>query len=123
MKTALIVLSILVTVHAISLFKKKEKEDYCKDSDPKYCKEKVPKGFCESQFHTKNQIKEKCMKSCGMCCGDKDPEECKKKKETVEDFCNSSFMSKKELMEKCGDTCGLCGEKEDDYSRPAHPWV
>ncbi|KAK6022483.1 hypothetical protein OSTOST_11817 [Ostertagia ostertagi] len=84
---------------------------------------KVPKGFCTSSFHTKQQIKEKCMKSCEMCCGDRDPDECKKKKETVEDFCNSSFMSKKELKAMCGATCGLCSEAQDDYSQPARPWV
>ncbi|KAK6024620.1 shTK domain protein [Ostertagia ostertagi] len=109
MKTILFVLGVVVTIHAFNLFKKKEKEDYCKDSDPKYCAAKVPKGFCESQFHTKQEIKNKCMKSCGLCCGDRDPDECKKKKETVAGFCQSS---EKELKATCGATCGLCAEPE-----------
>ncbi|KAK6035376.1 hypothetical protein COOONC_23792 [Cooperia oncophora] len=77
MKTAIVVLVILVVVHA-ALFGKKKEEDSCKDNEPEYCKEKVPKGFCESQFHTLEQKKAKCMKSCKMCCDEADPK-CKPK--------------------------------------------
>ncbi|PIO63769.1 hypothetical protein TELCIR_14623 [Teladorsagia circumcincta] len=92
---------------------------------PRLCG-KVPKGFCESAFHTKQQIKDKCMKSCELCCGDRDPEECKQKKETVEGFCKSSLMSEKELKATCGATCGLCTEPKDDYAIPVserQPWI
>ncbi|KAK6038703.1 shTK domain protein [Cooperia oncophora] len=128
MRTALVVLATLVIVHA-SLFGKK-KEDYCKDNEPEFCKEKVPKGFCTSQFHTPEQIKAKCMKSCELCCGDRDPEECQKKKAEIEDFCESKFIEEKKLKAMCGATCNLCNEKPkgpyDDYAIPVserQPWV
>ncbi|KAK6059939.1 hypothetical protein COOONC_02409 [Cooperia oncophora] len=73
MKTAVAVPVSLVVVHA-TLFSKIKEEDPCKDNEPEHCKEKVPKEYCESQFHTWEQKKAKCMKSCKMCCDEADPE-------------------------------------------------
>ncbi|KAK5976190.1 ShTK domain protein [Trichostrongylus colubriformis] len=103
-------------------FGKGKKEDYCKDSAPDFCAKKVQKGFCTSQFHTKDEIKAKCMKSCHMCCGDRDEKMCKEKKDKIQNFCNSSFIEPTELKAMCGKTCNLCNDepysKYHEYSRP-----
>ncbi|VDP52991.1 unnamed protein product [Heligmosomoides polygyrus] len=121
MRTLLAILALLVTVSAFNLFGKDKKPvDYCQDKDPEYCAKKVPTGFCESSFHTKAEIKEKCMKSCKLCCGDKDPEKCKELVKQ-EDYCTSSFKTRAEIKEECGESCGLCKEVDDPYGVPVDP--
>ncbi|EYC36922.1 hypothetical protein Y032_0843g2642 [Ancylostoma ceylanicum] len=115
MRTAFGILIALAFVNASwNLFKKTSTTpnpaEYCKDKNETYCAIKVPKGFCESAFHTKDEIKERCAKSCNLCCGDKDPEKCKELK--AKGFCESAFHTKTEVKERCGITCGLCDKEE-----------
>ncbi|RCN39384.1 shTK domain protein [Ancylostoma caninum] len=115
MRTVIGIFIALAFVNAWDFFGKKtttpNPAEYCKDKNETYCNIKVPKGFCESAFHTKEEIKDRCAKSCKLCCGDMYPEKCKELKK--KGFCESAFHTKVEIKERCGDTCGLCNTEED----------
>ncbi|KAL6727418.1 hypothetical protein Aduo_009297 [Ancylostoma duodenale] len=116
MRAAFGILIALVFVNAVNswrLFKRRTTPNpamYCKDKDETFCNVEVPKGFCSSANHTKAEIKDRCKKSCDLCCFDLYPEQCKYYDKLG--FCSFALdrYPVAEIKVLCGVTCKLCDD-------------
>ncbi|KAK5983523.1 hypothetical protein GCK32_001138 [Trichostrongylus colubriformis] len=78
MKSLLIIVATIVVVET-AFFKKKEEP--CEDHEKYklFCWREVQKGYCTSPFASEKEKLERCPKSCGLCCDDKNCEVHKRK--------------------------------------------